>query len=256
MVEKPKRRLFGLLRARKVDTSAAAPSPADAAALWKAHDRAASSVREVGEVAQRVASSLAKQRAAIEGVGDRARGASTRATDLATSFARVSAVFERLSLVALNASLEAARLGEESGQPLRLVAEEVRLSAARGAESARELSATLDEVGAEVGQLTSALDRAREAAADLTQETARITGAAVDVGVALGELGERIKRTTDTDPETARALLDAVEHGRAFVNALGALGEKVPRGILVGVLRPVIEPLGKWFGEDDGEEEP
>jgi methyl-accepting chemotaxis protein len=256
MVEKPKRRLFGLLRARKSDESAPAASPADSAALWKAHDRATASAREVGETAQRVASSLAKQRAAIEAVGERARGASTRATDLATSFARVSSVFERLSLVALNASLEAARLGEESGQPLRLVADEVRLSAARGAESARELSATLDDVGAEVSQLTSSLDRAREAATDLSQETARIAVAAGDVGGALGELAERIKRLTDTDPETARALLDAVEHGRAFVNALGALGEKVPRGILVGVLRPVIEPLGKWFGEDDGEEEP
>lgn len=89
MVEKPKRRLFGLLRARKADATAPASSPADAAALWKAHDRAAMSVREVGEAAQRVAASLAKQRAAIEAVSDRARGASTRATDLATSFARV-----------------------------------------------------------------------------------------------------------------------------------------------------------------------
>ena len=39
------------------------------------------------------------------------------------------------------------------------------------------------------------------------------------------------------------------------LTALGLLGERVPRGILMGVLRPVLEPLTKWFGEDeDGDE--
>ncbi len=250
MAEKQKRRLFGLLRAKKPEPTGAT-SAAEAGALWVSHGRAAAGVRDAGESAQRIGASIAKQRSALVVVGDRARTASTRAQDLTTSFARVNAAFERLSLVALNAALEGARLGEQVGQSLQLVAEEVRLASARGSESARELSAALHEVSSELALVTSGLERAHEASAEITQETARVGSAAADTQRALGELAERLKRATDTDPETAQALADAVEHGRAFVDALGELGERVPRGILVGVLRPVLEPLSRWFGEEE-----
>lgn len=253
MAEKTKRRLFGLLRSPKSDRGST--TAADAGALWTVHARATTSVRDAGEAAQRIASNIAKQRGALDSIGDRARAVATRAQDLATSFSRVNDAFEKLSLVALNAGLEGARLGEHVGQSLHLVAEEVRLSAARGSESARELSSALSEVSTELGQVTHNLERAREAAAEVAQEAGRVGTASSDTERALGELGERMKRATGSDPETAKALADAVEHGKAFVTALGSLGEKVPKSILMGVLRPVLEPLAKWASEEEGGDE-
>lgn len=253
MAEKPKRRLFGLLRSPKSERGST--TAADAGALWTAHARASSSTREAGEAAQRIASNVAKQRGALDSVGDRARAVATRAQDLGTSFSRVNDAFEKLSLVALNAGLEGARLGEHVGHSLQLVSEEVRLSSARGLESARELSSALSEVASELGQVTGNLERAREAAAEVAQEAARVGNASSDTERALGELADRMKRATGSDPETAKALADAVEHGRAFVGALGSLGEKVPRSILMSVLRPVLEPLLKWIGEEEGGED-
>ena len=252
MAEKTKRRLFGLLRSPKPDRG---PSAADAGALWSAHARASASVRDAGEAAQRIASNVAKQRGALDSIGDRARAVSTRAQDLGTSFSRVNDAFEKLSLVALNAGLEGARLGEQIGHSLQLVAEEVRLSAGRGSESARELSSALTEVGAELTQVTANLERAREAAAEVAQEASRVGASSSDTERALGELADRMKRATGSDPETAKAVADAVEHGKAFVAALGSLGEKVPKSILMGVLRPVFEPLAKWASEDEGGDE-
>ncbi len=253
MAEKPKRRLFGLLRSPKSERTNT--TAADAGALWTAHARAATSVRDAGEAAQRIASNIAKQRGALDSIGDRARAVSTRAQDLGTSFSRVTDAFEKLSLVALNAALEGARLGEHVGQSLQLVSEEVRLSSGRGAESARELSSSLSEVAAELAQVTANLERAREAAAEVAQEAGRVGASSSDTERALGELAERMKRATGSDPETAKALADAVEYGKAFVGALGALGEKVPRSILMSVLRPVLEPLAKWASEEEAGEE-
>ena len=38
-------------------------------------------------------------------------------------------------------------------------------------------------------------------------------------------------------------LREALEHARQLVIALGALSGKAPRGLVVGALRPVLEPL-------------
>ncbi len=250
MAEKEKRRLFGLLRrAGRTDRSPARMT-AEAGALWAAHRRAVAGARDAGEAAQRIVSNVAKQRGALDSIGDRARVVSSRAQDLAASFSRVNDAFEKLSLVALNAGLEGVRLGEQVGKSLQLVAEEVRLSAARGNESVRELSSSLAEIGGDLLRVTSSLERAREAAVEIAQEASRVGVASSDAERALGELGEGVKQATGSDPESTKALSDAVEHGRAFVAALGALGDTVPRSLVISMLKPVLEPLVNWLGDD------
>jgi hypothetical protein len=60
-----------------------------------------------------------------------------------------------------------------------------------------------------------------------------------------------MRKTTGSDPETARAVAEATEHARALVSALGALSGKVPRGIVVGALRPMLDPLARLLEGDD-----
>jgi methyl-accepting chemotaxis protein len=253
--EKPKRRLFRLLRrGARENPSAAARTAVEESALWSSHQRASAAVREAGESTQRIASHIAKQRGMTDSLADRARGVSGRSGDLASSFSRLKESFARLELVALNAGLEGARLGEGPGQALGLVSEEIRGQASRGSEACRELSLSLGEIGSELLQVHANLDRAREASSEVAQEAARASGASADAERALAEMADRLKQTTGSDPETARALADATEHARALVTALGTIGGRTSQAVVLAALRPILEPLFRALeGEDDGE---
>src|SRR3990172_3062443 len=120
-----KNRFLRLLRrtAATAQRSGTRASAADQNALWLAHERAMTSTRAVSEAAQRVASSCAKQRGMLDGAADATRSLAGRTQEIERSAARAVDAFERLSVVALNASLEAVRLGE-SGRALALVSDE------------------------------------------------------------------------------------------------------------------------------------
>lgn len=246
-----KRRLFRLLR-RGTRAAAATRSPAEEGALWAAHERAGSSVRDTGEAAQRIVSHVSKQRSTVDALADRARAVSARATDLGATFNRLVDTFARLELVALNAGLESARLGEGPGHALGLVADEVRAQASRGSEASRELGAALNEISAELGQVNTSLDRARESAAEVAQEATRASAASADAERALGEIREKLQKTMGSDPEIARAIADASDHARALVEALARTTGKVPQAVLAAALRPVLEPLERLLEGEDG----
>jgi methyl-accepting chemotaxis protein len=251
--DKSNRRIFRLFRRGARYTAGAGKSLLDDGALWAAHQRASSSIREAGEAAQRIASQIAKQRSAVDALADRARGVSTRSAEVSLGFTRLTDAFERLELVALNAGLEGARFGEGPGQALGLVSDEIRAQARRGSELCRELRTALGEIGTELAQVHTGVDAAREAAADVGQEAARVGGAAAQAERALIETGDRLKRTTGTDPETARAVADVAEQAKALVAALGSLSGRAPQDLVLAAMRPALEPIIRLL---DGEDEP
>ncbi len=251
--DKPKRRIFRLLRRGKAP-GVAGRTVIEESALWGSHQRASNAVRETGEAAQRIASHVAKQRGVVDALADRARGVSARSAELSTGFTRLIETFARLELVALNAGLEGARLGEGPGQALGLVSDEIRAQAARGTEACRELGTALGEIGSELSQVHSSLDRAREASAEVAQEAARVGGASADAERALADMADRLEKTTGSDPETARAIAEATDHARSLVASLGSLNGRAPQALVVTALRPVLEPLLRMLdGEDDPE---
>jgi methyl-accepting chemotaxis protein len=254
--EPPKPRLFRLLRrASKGSRGPDDRTTADVTALWSAHERALVRARDAGAAAQRIASSAARQRGSIDAVADRVRALASRTSEVQAGFARVIDAFERLALVALNAGLEAARLGETEGRQLGLVGDEVRSHSARGAEAARELGAGLGQLAAYVGQLDANIAQAQAVVAEVTQESARALGAASDAESALADIGERVKKATGSDPETVRAIAEASERARGLVTALGALSGKVPRALLAAALRPALEPLERLLTDEGPEED-
>lgn len=246
------RRFLGLLRrTAKASRGAGERTPAEENAIWSAHDKALTHTRDAAEAAQRIASNIAKQRGAADALVDRAHAVAGRAHELATSFARVTDAFERLAMVALNAGLEGARLGEDAGRALLLVSDEVRSHAVRGSETARELSTTLVDVGAEITKLHAHFDQSRQTSSEASQEAARVAGASAEAERALVDIGDRIRKATGSDPETARAIAEASDHARAVVAALTALSGKVPRALLLSTLRPMLEPLARLLADDD-----
>jgi twitching motility protein PilJ len=251
--ERTKSSLLGILRrtARSAQASVGMRTATDENAVWQAHERALARARDASEAAQRIASSVTKQRGVIDTVADRMRGAGVRAQELTGGFGRVVDAFERLGLVALNAGLEAARLGEQNGRALLTVSEEIRAQTSRGLESTRELGVSLNEIASELLALHAQLGTVRQTTSEASQDAAQTSGASADIERALVELGERLRKATGSDPETVRAVAEATEHARALVAALGTLSGKVPRGLLIGTLRPVLEPLARLLLEED-----
>jgi len=228
----------------------------DENAIWLAHERALAGSKAAGTAAQRIATAVAKQRASLEAGAEQARAVAARTPDLERTVLRVRDAFERLGLVALNAGLEGARLGESAGRSLSLVSDEVRTLAERGAEAVRELGAGVGEVGRDANALAGRFEEARVGASEVGQDAAVASSNTQETERVLGDLGERLRKTTGSDPETLRAVAEATEHARLLVTSLGALSGKVPRALLVGALRPVLEPLLRVVAEDDDAEEP
>jgi methyl-accepting chemotaxis protein len=243
MVQKTKRHLLGFSRRRAPSKAPVEPSWTDTQDLWRSHGQLVAQARSAAEATQRVASAVSRQRGALDAATDRTRVVAGRGQELTSAVARTQDIFERLSLVALNAGLEGARLGEGPGRALLLVAEEVRGHAQRGAEAARELGASVEELGAEWLHVSSQLAAAREHSEGIAQEAARASGCCAEVERGAVELEQRLELATQRDPETMRAVGSMVEHVRALGSALAALDGRVPEDVLSAVLRPLAEPI-------------
>jgi methyl-accepting chemotaxis protein len=247
----PSQRLLRLLRRTSKSNRAAARSPVEDGALWSAHERALVRTRDAGSAAQRIGGTAGRYRVAVDALADRVHAASSRSSELQSAFMRIVDAFDRLGLVALNAGLEGARLGEAEGRQLALVSDEVRTQSARGADVARELVVGIGSLAGELTQIEGNLGQAQVVIAELTQDAARAAGAASDSESALLDMGERVKKTTGSDPEAVRALAEASERARALMQSLAALSGKVPRALLVGALRPVLEPVARLLVDDE-----
>jgi methyl-accepting chemotaxis protein len=247
---KTRGRLLSLVRrTAKGERETPLPSASEGAALWSLHEQALQRTRDAGEAAQRIVSNLAKQRASGDVLADRAHAVTAHAQDLTGGLARIADTLERLSLVALNAGLEGARQGEVAGRPLLLVSEEIRTHANRGVTSTRELSAALNDIGADVSKLHGTLEQARQATTEASQEASRTAGSNAEAERLLVELGARLREATGSDPEVLRVLAEVGEHARALVHSLATLRGKVPKQLLLTALKPLLDPLARVLGD-------
>jgi methyl-accepting chemotaxis protein len=252
---KTSRRLLGLVRRTAKAASTPPRAPALGPALWSLHESALASTRDASEAAQRIASNLAKQRASSDVLADRAHAVAAHAQELHGGLARITETLERLSLVALNVGLEGARLGETVGRALLLVSEEVRGHVSRGTASAREIASTLGDIGADVSKLNGTIEQARQASSDASQEAAHVARSTSEAERTLAELGGKLREATGNDPETMRLVAEAGEHARSLMDSLTVLSGKVPRQLLLGALRPLLDPLARVLGDTHGDDE-
>jgi methyl-accepting chemotaxis protein len=221
----------------------------DDTALWSAQEQAQRSLRESAARAERVAASVARQRALIEGAAERANLVAARSEGLTPSTARVSESFERLGVVALNAGLEGARAAEPHGRALLLLSEEIRANVTRGADAAAQLAHAVDEIATESAEVRRQIERSKVEVSEIGQEAAHLQAAAQQAARSLDDLGARLRRATGIDPEMARMVALAGEHARGLMTALSAISTATPAAPVLGALRPVIGPLVRLLGE-------
>jgi methyl-accepting chemotaxis protein len=246
------RRLLGLVqRSAKAKAGASVLSKIDESVLWMLQESAIFRTREAKDASHRVSSKLAKHRESTDTLADCAHSVATRAQELKGGFARMVDTLERLSLVALNAGLEGARLGEGAGRSLLLVSEEVRAHVTRGNDGAREVTTTLGDLGTEVANMHATIEQARQASSEASHEAARVGTASTEAERVLGELGERLRKSAGHDPETSRLVAEASDQARALMGTLGALRGKVPQKLVLGALRPMLDPLARILADPE-----
>lgn len=256
----PRRRRWMEVLRRTASVVGADGSPAassfglDDTALWSAEEQAVRSIEESSTRAERLASAVARQRAAIDAAAERASLVATRAEGLSANAGRVAESFERLGVVALNAGLEGARMSEPQGRALLLLSEEIRTNVRRGADAAEQLGRVVQEITGESLEVRRQLERSRTEVSDVGQEAAHLQAAAKQAAKSIEDLGARLRRATGVDPEVARAVAAATEHARGLMTALSTLTSAAKEAPVVNALKPVIGPLVRLLREIDGDE--
>src|SRR5437868_1153877 len=83
------------------------------------------------------------------------------------------------------------------------------------------------------GGLVGRLEEARNPGAEASGEAARAQAASSEAERALGDVQNRLRKATGSDPEIVHAVTEAAEHARALVASLGTLTGRVPRSLLL-----------------------
>jgi methyl-accepting chemotaxis protein len=189
-------------------------------------DGAISDIAALVETTRSFASELSGLRAALDGIGNVAKG--------------IDAIARQTNLLALNATIEAARAGE-AGRGFAVVAGEVKALARQTADATSEIETTLkalaDRAGRLIGQSEDSIQRAQSAeqgAASIGQVMASIgehmsgvSSQIGQIGTAVGEIDQRSTRVTDS----IKAMTTGVE---ASTRALDSTRERVDRLVAMG----------------------
>jgi len=229
----------------------------DDALLVRAVSKAEQAAESALGASQAAGAASAQQRGTLDAAVDAVRQLFTRAREARSSLALSRESLEQIRLVALNAGLEGARLGDPTGKPLVLVADDVRNHVTRVLAALDAHTGVLDQMDRERDKLREQVEGAQARSADLARELLQVQAAQRDVSSAMSDVSSRVKQVTETDPETAALLADASDHARALLGALTKLAEGPRRSPVLRALSPSLGPLAKllreqYRGDPDG----
>lgn len=259
-----RRRWFDVIRRTAGAAASSVPtSGLDDADLWASRDEAHKASSEGFRASERLETTAARERVRAEVAAERAAALAARTEGIAVVARRVEEVFERLRMVALNAGLEGSRAQEGAGRALLLVGDEIRAHVDRGAEAARELVKTVDEVGADAAGVRDRVQEVRADAAEVATDAATTKQSAQEALRALERLERQLRKATGFDPEIARAVSLAADHARGLLAALSTIQTSHVGSMALGALKPVLRPVARALGdlavgdgESEGDEEP
>lgn len=217
----------------------------DDALLFRAHEDAVTAADMALSLSQTAGASATQQRSAVEAAADATQSLQSRAREAKLSLSRARDALEQIRIVALNAGLEGARLGDPVGKPLVLVAEEVRTQVGRTLGSLEDHGETLDQMDREHEKLRDQVGDIQQRSADLARDLLQAQASQRDVSAALGEMADRLRVVTRTDPETAKMVAQAADHARELIGSLSSLASKPHRTALLGALAPALRPLSR-----------
>jgi ABC-type transporter Mla subunit MlaD len=219
----------------------------DDAALVTALDRARSLLEQVAGTLESASGAAARGQSQLETIGDAARGSSGRGRDVRTSLQPLYEALERAKLGALNAGLEAARIGDPLSKVVMQLASDSRELVLRALEALEAHATLLAETEREQERWLDGVAQARAAFGALNAELTSLQRQRQEMQGALLGLEQELAPALGIDPATARLLVAVSAQSAALARAIGELsarGGPETAGRLREALVPVLDVLG------------
>ena len=216
----------------------------DDAALVAALDRTRALLDELAATLESAGRSAARGQSQLEAVGDAARGPSRR--DVRTSLQPLYEALERAKLGALNAGLEAARIGDPLSKVVMQLASDSRELVLRALEALEAHVTLLAESERDQERWLDGVAQARSALGTLGAELATLQRQQREAQASVAGLEQALGPVLGTDPTTARLLVALRDQAGSLARTIGELsarGGADTAARLRSVLGPVMEAL-------------
>ena len=173
------------------ETSATMEQISSAVKANSANSRKAADL--AGEARTKAESGKAVVSSAVAAMSDIEKGS----TRIAETIAVIDTIASQTNLLALNAAVEAARAGE-AGRGFSVVAEEVRDLARKTSDAAKDISAIVDQSGAQVQGGVAEVNRAGAVLEEITASIIEVTERMTDISTASEEQASGIQEISST----------------------------------------------------------
>jgi len=223
----------------------------DQAKLMRALEQAQETLERAQATLEEARGSSARGESQLGSVSDGARGAPGRGREVRASTQLLYESLERAKLSALNAGLEAARLGDPAGKIVLELSGDLRELVA-GALDALEAHATLlGETEREWERWLDGVSQARETVTSLSAQLGVLGQLRQELAGALGSVESSVAPLLSTDPKRARLLLELAEKSKALAESVSALTAEpgAPDERVTQALEPLLKALGKGSGQ-------
>ncbi len=225
------------------------PAALETAALVSLQQTTAEQAQSALDMSSALTAQTTQQRAALEATTDQLKLLSAATRRLQSTCDQVNHQLEQLRIMSLNAGLEGVRRGDDQGQALQLVAEELASRVETSSSALDELTSTANEIGARHDTLKQQLLESRDRAGALGNELLNAQARQSEAVRSLKELGANLMRLTGTDPESAKWIADAAAHAEKLLDALAHINAKGAQSTARGALNPTLKPLSRTLAE-------
>jgi hypothetical protein len=226
-------------------------TPVEQAVLVSALERARLALERIEITVEQARAQVSRGETQLDSIGDAARGVPGRGREVRASLQLFYEALERAKLSALNAGLEAARLGDPAGRIVLELSGDLRELVAGALEALEAHAALLGESEREREGFLDGVAEARATIASvgsrlgtLGQQRQELHGAVAGLEGALGPV-------LGTNPKVARLLLELGEQSKALAQSVAALAREPgapSEERLRQALSPLLEALGKGTG--------
>jgi len=220
----------------------------DEAALVSALERARRALEGVESTLEQARIVATRGETELDGVGEAARGAPGRGRELRASLQLFYEALERAKLSALNAGLEAARLGDPAGRIVLELSGDLRELVANAVQALEAHAALLNESERERDGFLSGVAAARETMTNVGRHLAALGRERQELVSALSGVEGALAPVLGADPRVARLLLELGEQSKGLARSVAALAREPSAPSMDRVrqaLAPLLEALGK-----------
>jgi hypothetical protein len=226
-------------------------TPVEQAALVGALERLRRTLEAAEATLEQARAEAARGETQLDALGDAARGAPVRGREVRASLQHFYEALERAKLSALNAGLEAARLGDPAGKIVLELAGDLRELVSGALEALDAHAALLAESERERERWLEGVAQARGTVTSLGRFVSSLGQQRQEMAASVGGVEQAVAPVLGADPKVARLLLEMSEQSKALARSVAALAREpgAPTEERVRqALAPLLDALGKGSG--------